>query len=283
VADLLRSGADSLRSAGVPDPELDAEWLLGAALGLDRGRLQLAAREVISPARQLCFDSWCERRRRREPLQYILESQPFRDCSLRVDRRVLIPRPETERVVDLCLSVHRGGPIADIGTGSGAIAIALALERRDEKVCGTDISAPALSLARENARSAGVSRVSFVQGDLFEPLGAKASECSLVVCNPPYVRTDELETLAPEVRDWEPRIALDGGLDGLDFYRRLAPAAAGAMGRDAWIVVELGAGQRAAVEALFAATRAFAELVTIRDHSGIERGLGLRRKGGGAG
>ena len=281
VADLLRSGTASLGAAGVPDPERDAEWFLGAALGLDRGRLHLAAGDVVSVAELRCFESWCARRRRREPLQYILGSQPFRTCSLQVDSRVLIPRPETERVVDLCLSVHRSGPMVDLGTGSGAIAISLGLERPGEDVFATDISAPALSLAEENARRAGASRVFFMQGDLFEPLGARASDCSLVVCNPPYVATGELGTLAPEVRDWEPRVALDGGPDGLDFYRRLAPAAARAMSLGAWIVVEIGAGQRPGVEALFAATLAFAESVAIRDLSGIDRGLGFRRKGGG--
>jgi len=278
---LLQSGTASLEAAGVPDPERDAEWLLGAALGLDRGRLHLAAGDVVSAAARSCFEAWCARRRRREPLQYILGSQPFRTCSLRVDSRVLIPRTETERVVDLCLSVHRGGPILDLGTGSGAIAISLGLERPGEDMLATDVSGPALSLAKENARRAGASRVFFVQGDLFEPLGARVSQCSLVVCNPPYVATGEFETLAPEVRDWEPRVALDGGPDGLNFYRRLAPAAARAMTGGAWIVVEIGAGQRQGVEALFGATLAFAESVAIRDLSGIDRGLGFRRKGGG--
>jgi release factor glutamine methyltransferase len=281
VTDLLRSGTASLRSGGVPDPERDAEWLLGAALGLDRGRLYLAACDVVSVAKRRCFESWCARRRRREPLQYILGSQPFRMCSLQVDSRVLIPRPETERVVDLCLSVHCTGPMVDLGTGSGAIAISLGLARPGDDVFATDISAPALSLAEENARRAGASRVFFMQGDLFEPLDARMSECSLVACNPPYVASDELETLAPEVRDWEPRVALDGGPDGLDFYRRLAPAAARALSLGAWMVVEIGEGQRPAVEALFAATKAFAESVAIRDLSGIDRGLGFRRKGGG--
>ena len=278
VAGLLRAGVARLRAAGVPDAERNAEWLLGAVLGLNRGRLYIAAGDAVPVASQRCFESWCARRSRREPLQYILGSQPFRTCTLRVDSRVLIPRPETERVVDLCLSLHHSGPIVDLGTGSGAIAIALGVERPSDDVFGTDISAPALSLARENARSAGVQRACFVHGDLFEPLGAHVRECSLVVCNPPYVATSDLEDLAPEVRDWEPRIALDGGPDGLDFYRRLAPEAARVMCGGAWIVVEIGRGQGPAVQELFEVTLAFAESVTIRDLSGIERGLGLRRK-----
>jgi release factor glutamine methyltransferase len=168
----------------------------------------------------------------------------------------------------------------DIGTGSGAIAISLALERPGVRIVATDVSAPALALARDNiARAARSGRVdvSLVQGDMFEPFGSWLHQCGLVVCNPPYVAADAIERLAPEVREWEPRLALDGGLDGLDLYRRLATMAPAVLRPDAWIVVELGAGQRPAVEALFTETGAYEDVVTIRDHAGIERGLGLRR------
>jgi release factor glutamine methyltransferase len=278
VGEVLRGGAAVLRAAGVPDPDRDAEWFLGAALGLSRGRLHLASDGVVPWAAGRRFAAWCARRARREPLQYVLGSQPFRTVELLVDRRVLVPRPETERLVDLCLTLYRGGPILEIGTGSGAIAISLAVECADGVVFATDVVAPALVLARENARRAGMQRIYFACGDLFDPFGPRVRECQLVVCNPPYVAKKDLETLAPEVRDFEPRIALDGGDDGLGVYRRLAPAAARMMGGGAWIALEIGMGQRPAVEALFGATGVFEGAVAIRDNSGIERGLALRRR-----
>lgn len=277
VAELLRAGAAQLQAAGVADPHREVDWLLGDALGVGRGQLHLdSAAAVVLPA-QHRFRDWCARRAQREPLQYILGTQPFWTCQLRVDPRVLIPRQETERIVEFCLTLHRGGAIADIGTGSGAIAIALALERPGERVIATDVSAQALQVARENAHANGVQRISWVCGDLLEPLSLSLGACALIVCNPPYVATGELQRLAPEVRDWEPRVALDGGADGLDYYRRMAPSAARAMRPGAWIVVEIGAGQRAAVESLFAGTRAFDAAVPMRDYGGIERGIGFRR------
>lgn len=279
VTELLRTGVARLRAAGVPDADRDAEWLLGEALGINRSQLHLDGAACVPVAVRRRFGEWCARRAHREPLQYILGTQPFWSCDLRVNRHVLIPRPETERVVELCLSLHQGGPIADIGTGSGAIAIAMAIARPGEAVMATDASPSALSVARRNARAAGISNVSFVCGDLLEPLLPTVATCTLVVCNPPYIATEELQRLAPEVRDWEPRVALDGGPDGLEFYRRLAPAAASAMQPGAWMVMEIGADQRAAVETFFAGTAAFDKSVVNRDYRGIDRVLGFRRGG----
>jgi release factor glutamine methyltransferase len=277
ILGLLQAGSARLERAGVPGGGRDAEWLLAAALGTSPAQLHLDATAPVPVGTAECFERWCERRCRREPLQYILGSQPFRSIEVRVDRRVLIPRPETERVVDLCLEVYDGGPIADLGTGSGAIAIALAIERPGEVVVATDVSAPALALAAENARRTGAGNVSFAAGDLFDPLAAMLERLRLVVCNPPYVRTADIDTLEPEVRDWEPRIALDGGPDGLGFYRRFAAASARALSPGAWVVVEIGAGQREAVEASFAAMRAFDRARRLSDYRDIERGLAFRR------
>lgn len=278
IIELLRAASTRLGLAGVPDGTRDAEWLLAAVLGTSPALLHLdGAAPVRAEARER-FEEWCGRRSRREPLQYILGTQAFRSAEVHVDRRVLIPRPETERVVDLCLQVHEGGPIADVGTGSGAIAIALAAERPGETVVATDVSAPALALAMENARRAGAGNVSFAGGDLLDPLGPMLGVVSLVVCNPPYVRTSDIEDLEPEVRDWEPRVALDGGPEGLSFYRRLAPAAARGLRPGAWLVVEIGAGQRQDVAASFAATAEFDAAVCIADYCGIDRGLAFRRR-----
>jgi release factor glutamine methyltransferase len=277
VLELLRAAGACLERAGVPDGRRDAAWLLAAALRTSPARLHLDGAAPVPVDTRTRFEEWCARRCRREPLQYLLGTQPFRSIEVTVDRRVLIPRPETERVVDLCLQVHEGGPIADVGTGSGALALALAAERPAASVVGTDVSAAALELAAASARRAGAGNVAFRAGDLLDPLGALLPTLRLVVCNPPYVRTADIATLEPEVRDWEPRIALDGGPDGLAFYRRLAPATAGGLRPGAWVVVEIGAGQRADVEAVFAATAAFETPVCIADHRGIARGLAFRR------
>lgn len=277
VLGLLQAGSARLERAGVPGGARDAAWLLAAVLGTTPARLHLDAAAPVRAEDRARFEAWCARRRRREPLQYIVGTQAFRSTEVRVDRRALIPRAETERVVDLCLQVHERGPIADVGTGSGALAIALAAERPAETVVATDVSTEALALAAENARRAGATSVSFAAGDLLDPLGALLEVLRLIVCNPPYVRTGDIANLQPEVRDWEPRLALDGGPDGLSFYRRLAPAAARGMRPGAWLVVEIGAGQREDVEALFAATAAFDAMTCVADHGGIDRGLAFRR------
>jgi release factor glutamine methyltransferase len=265
----------------VPGARRDAEWLLAAILGVGRAELHLDARDPVTGEVADRFLAWCRRRATREPLQYILGSQLFRSLDLAVDRRVLIPRPETERIVDLCLSVYEGGTIVDVGTGSGAIALALALERRGERVVATDVSPAALEVATENARAVGARAVAFACGDLLRGLGGVLAGCSLVVCNPPYVASAAIDGLEPEVRDWEPRLALDGGPDGLDVFRRLAPEAALALKPGTWVVVEMGAGQQAAIEQAFAATRAFERPIVMPDYAGIARGLAFRRGGAG--
>jgi release factor glutamine methyltransferase len=278
IGGLLRRGADRLAAAGVAAAGRDAGWLLAALLGTSRGRLELDAAAPVDATVRRRFEDWVDRRSRREPLQHILGSQPFRTVEIAVDRCVLIPRPETERVVDLCLALHRGGPVLDIGTGSGAIAIAIAVERPGTMVVATDISRAALVMARANATRAGAG-VSFVCGDLLLPVEPLLGRCDLLVCNPPYVASADIDGLEPEVRDWEPRVALDGGPDGFVYYRRLA--ATDALRRlrpGAWVVLEIGAGQRAGVEACFADSGAFDPPLVMRDHAGIERVLGLRRR-----
>ncbi len=276
VGGLLRWGAARLAAAGVPAAARDAGWLLAALLGTSRGRLHLDAAAPVDATVRHRFERWVERRSRREPVQYIVGSQPFRSVDLAVDRRVLIPRPETEQVVDLCLTLHRGGPVLDVGTGSGAMAIAIGVERAGTEVVATDISMSALALARMNAVRAGAA-VSFVCGDLLEPVAPLLGRCDLVVCNPPYVASGDVEGLEPEVRDWEPRAALDGGADGLAYYRRLAVTAARRIRPGAWVVLEVGMRQRAPVEACFVDTGGFDPALVKRDHAGIERVLGLRR------
>jgi release factor glutamine methyltransferase len=210
VAGIVRRAEQVLSAAGVPSPRADAEILIGHATGLSRSELQIAGDRTVTPDEAARVDALVARRAAREPLQYILGEWGFRRLTLSVDRRALVPRPETEVVVERCLALLEGRErprVLDVGTGSGAIALALADEHPDAVVVGIDASEDALSLARENAARTGLA-LELRRHDLFAGLPAGAWD--LVVSNPPYVEPEELERLEPEVREWEPQAALVG-------------------------------------------------------------------------
>jgi release factor glutamine methyltransferase len=209
LAEALRAGTEFLGRKGVDSPRLDAELLLGKALGLSRIELYTQHGRLLAEDEQATARALLERRGRREPLAYILGEWGFRRLTLATDARALVPRPETEIVVERALALLAGiaGPrIVDVGTGSGAIALALADERPDARVTATDLSPSALALARENAARLALA-VEFVQTSLLEGL---PGPFDLVISNPPYVAAEELDSLSAEVRDWEPRAAVVG-------------------------------------------------------------------------
>ncbi len=209
VETLLAEAAERLGAAGVETPQVDAEFLLGHALGLTRSELQLERGREVSEQDTATARALVERRAAREPLAYVLGEWGFRRLTLKVDRRVLVPRPETETVVERCLELLRGHEspaVLDVGTGSGAIALAIADEHPGARVTAIDVSADALALAGENAAAAGLA-VTFEHRDLRDGL---AGRYDLVVSNPPYVSPEEIGALEPEVRDWEPRLATVG-------------------------------------------------------------------------
>jgi release factor glutamine methyltransferase len=207
VAEVLRGATDYLAGRGVDSPRVDAELLLARALGLQRIELYTQHDRPLTETERAAARELVQRRGRREPLAYILGDWDFRRLTLKTDRRALVPRPETELVVERCLELLTGVEkprIVDVGTGTGAIALALKQERPDAIVVATDASADALALARENAGANGLD-LEFRHGDL---LAGLEGPFALVVSNPPYVQPLEVEELQPEVRDWEPRAAL---------------------------------------------------------------------------
>jgi release factor glutamine methyltransferase len=264
-----------LAEKGVENSRLEAEWLLCAALCMDRVGLYVNFDKPLTAAELAACRSLVSRRARREPLQYILGSQDFYGLDFEVAPGVLIPRHDTETLVHEAVSRCRpAGEVLDIGVGSGCIAVALAKALPGIQVTGCDPSAAALELAARNAARHGVSLV-LVHGSLFEPFQGRTFD--LVVSNPPYIPTADLDTLQPEVRDHEPRQALDGGADGLDFYRRIVPEALCHLDSGGWLLLEIGMGQAAEVIGLFEATGGFTEIFSARDPGGIERVIGGRK------
>ncbi len=253
----LRRTQEALSAAGVPDPALDAEWLMVYVTGMDRLRLRLEGARTLSPSAEAQLATLTQRRCQRQPLQYLLGTQAFYGLELRVDSRALIPRQETETLCETglehlqaLLQSGTSAPAAlDLCTGSGALAIAIQRLCPTARVTATDLSRDALALARENASALGA-QVRFLQGDLFLPVSGERFD--LILSNPPYVPTDQCATLQAEVR-CEPLMALDGGTDGLDFYRRIAAQAPAHLKPGGLLAVEVGDGQAPAVAALFSA------------------------------
>jgi release factor glutamine methyltransferase len=271
VADVLADAVTRLAAAGVPEPRADAEVLLAHALGTTRTALVTAARDAFPPAAVDAFGALVRRRVAREPVHYIVGEREFWSLPFAVDRRVLVPRPETETLVATALRVAPGARrVLDLCTGSGAIATVLARELPGAAVVAGDVDADALAVARANvARHAA--GVALVRADL---LGAFADRAfDLVVANPPYVAEGRLPGLMPEVRDHEPRVALAAGTDGLDVLRRIVAEAPRVLSQDGWLVVEMSAGHAAALREIVEGTERYSRVEVDRDHAGVERVL----------
>lgn len=283
VREAVAAAAASLQRLGSPTGRLDADLLLASVLGVDRMGLIRDADRPLSDAERDAFRALIRRRMAGEPIAYILGNAGFWDIELAVDARVLIPRPDTERVVELALQhtarfEDADWRIVDVGTGSGALALALANALPRARVLAIDISADALEVARDNATRLGLrDRVKFVRGDLLEPLAARPQSVDIIVANPPYVADNDPD-LAADVAKFEPAVALyGGGSDGLDVVRRLLPAAARALAPGGLLLVEHGARQGAAVRAI--AAQHFADPTTERDLARHDRVLVARAPG----
>ena len=280
AAAMRRALAQRFHVAGIDSPELDARLLVAHALGLDHAALAAAGSRVLDRDETEAIAALARRRLAREPVARILGGKEFWSLALRVDAATLVPRPETETVVEAALAaIDAEGArssalrIADLGTGCGALLLALLTELPRATGIGTDISPAALAVAHDNAARLRLTRAAFLAGDMSAAL---SGPFDIIVSNPPYIPSGDIAALVPEVRDFDPRLALDGGGDGLDFYRVIAAAAPGLLGPDGLVVVELGVGQAPAVSALFSAA-GLATSPPRPDLNGVPRAL-LARK-----
>jgi release factor glutamine methyltransferase len=273
--------AARFKSGAIDSPELDARILVGAALGLDLSGMIAAATRPVTAAEAARLEDFAGRRLKGEPVARILGSREFWGLPFQLSVATLVPRPDTETVVALALQMLRAGPgadrprIADLGTGSGAILLALLSELPDAMGVGTDISAAALRTASANARNLGLARrAAFVACDYASAL---SGPFDLIVSNPPYIRSAEINDLASEVRDHDPLCALDGGSDGLDAYRALVPQAVRLLAPGGGLALEVGHDQSADVEQLMAAAGLTLRGPPRTDLAGIPRAVAGRK------
>ncbi len=265
--------AEYLKNKGVETGRLDAEWLLAAALGVDRLQLYLKYDRPLSSEEREAFKPLLRRRAGREPLQYIIGRTGFRELELKTDPRVLIPRPETELLVQEVLDWASAGAesVWDMGTGAGAVALSLAAEGTWTRVVATDVSPEALSVAADNAERYDLGgHVEFREGSLFEPL-EEGERFDVIVSNPPYIAEGEKGELQPEVRDWEPPEALFAGADGLDVIRQLVAGAPKHLLSGGLLALECGLGQAEGIAADVQATGAFGAVRIRADLTGRPR------------
>lgn len=274
IGRVLRWAADDFTRRGLSSPRLDAELLLGLVLRVDRIRLIVDAGKPLADAELSAYRELIKRRRRGEPIAYIRGEREFYGRPFRVDARVLVPRPDTETLVEVALrrTLSRSlyGRALDLCTGSGCVATTFALERRTWRVTGLDISDAAAQLARENAERLGAAFTTrWLVGDLFEALSA-SERFELITANPPYIPHGDLAGLDADVRDFEPHLALDGGADGLSLLRRVIERAPDFLTPGGVLALEVGHDQASRVSELLEA-RGFQAIERSRDYGRIER------------
>lgn len=275
IIDVLREGRESLEAKGLPNARLNAEWLLGKVIGLTRVQLYTFYDRPLNASELAEYGALLQRRARREPLQYILGRWQFRKLELKVDRRALVPRPETELTAELSIRAAReAGPeprVLDVGTGCGCIALSVAHEVAGSRVWATDVSSDALQLARENASELDMRDIAFLQGDLYEAVPAELKgSLDVIVSNPPYVTAAEYEELQPEVRKYEPAEALLAGDGGMEFQKHLLEGAGRWLRPGSTLVIEGSPSQIPTLAESYGAE-------VISDLQGLPRCLVFRR------
>jgi release factor glutamine methyltransferase len=279
--DKLRVTRELLKSFGITDAEREAEIIVSHCLGTDRVILY-RDNPLIHEEADSKIDEYLKRRSLREPLQYILGYTGFYGLRIKTGRGVLIPRPETELLAEAAIKILRGqqktsatSRILDLCTGTGCIALALANAFPDAKVYGTDISEKALQFAQENADMNRIQNVTFLKGNLFDPV-KKNLRFDLIISNPPYIESGSIQDLEPEIKDWEPLEALDGGDDGLAYYRVIIPQAGDYLKEHGYLMFELGVNQADRVKKM-EEEAGFQDVSVVRDFAGIERIIILKK------
>lgn len=284
VERMVRWATDDFKSRGIESPRLDAEVLLAHALRTTRVQLIIDSKRPLEKEELARFRDAVKRRRSHEPVAYVRGEREFYGHTFRVDKRALIPRPDTEILVQVALARTAANSMAmravDLCTGTGCVATTIALERRTSLLFAVDLSPDALALARENAHRLGAHQVAFLEGDLFAPFATLSDPWAdepgaplrfdLITANPPYIPAAEIATLAPDIREFEPRLALDGGADGLDLVRRIVEEAPAHLAQDGVLAIEVGAGEAVDARAIFEG-RGFRSIEVTRDYARIER------------
>ena len=275
----LEEAVKVLRKAGIVSPRLDAEVLLCHVLHVDRTQLLMRGHSMLTDQESRCFRQWVARRELNEPVAYIVGEKEFWSLSFYVNRHVLIPRPETEILVEEVLRIlpgidHRPARILEIGVGSGAISVALAASQENMQMVATDISSEAIAVARLNAAKAGVAeRIQFLVGSLFAGL---SGVFDVIVSNPPYISDEEFLSLPDDVRKFEPSEALLGGSEGISLHREIIGGSQ-YLEAGGYLIMEIGAGQRRRLEDLLRETGSYANILCRQDYAGCDRVILARR------
>ena len=281
VHDILKGSIKALEAADIPSARLDAEVLLSFCLNCDRLEFYKNPDMPISETKLSAFRNLIARRLQWEPVAYITGRKEFWSFTLEINSSVLIPRPDTEVIVEEALNICRKIDsseikILDIGTGSGAIALALASEITRAKIVATDISPAALNLVQKNAAALGLKeKIDFRLGNLIEPVNGIFD---IIVCNPPYISAKDYEKLPSGVKDYEPQDALLAGKSGLEFYEKLIYQAAGFLQKNGWLLLEIGAKQESGVCGIIEAAGIYDSIEMRRDYAGLPRVIKARRK-----
>ena len=279
--EILHEAARKLEMAGIPSPHLDAELLLSFCQGCDRLEFYKNPALTVDETALMQFQKLVERRLQWEPLAYLVGQKEFWSLVLEVNNDVLIPRPDAEVLLEKALQIvcqidAAAIRILDLGTGSGAIALALAKELRHAQIVATEISEAALAVAGKNAQQLGLeAQIDFRQGDLFAPV---AGFFDIIVSNPPYIADEEYDQLPPGVRNYEPREALIAGRQGTDFYEKIIDQSPGYLQKNGWLVLEIGATQQTRVISIMEASGYYQDIGIRNDYAGLPRVIKARRK-----
>jgi release factor glutamine methyltransferase len=271
IGEIVKWATDDFRTRGIENPGLDAQLIVAFALNVTRTQIIVDSQRPLTPDELAKLRALIKRRRSREPMAYLMGHREFYGRSFKVDARVLIPRPDTETLVEVALTRTRAqsmyARVLDLCTGSGCVATTLAKERPTTRVTGIDKSAGAVAVARDNAARLGVTNVWFTESDLFQNV---RGPFEIITANPPYIATDEIPTLQPEIDKFEPKLALDGGKDGLDLVRKIAAEAGAHLVPGGVLAMEVGAGQAPETADVLRAN-GFTSIEIAKDYGRIER------------